>query len=425
MSLFGTMKTAVSGMGAQANKLGTVGDNIANASTTGYKSASTSFSTLVLGANGGTYNSGGVMTKVNYSITQNGPLQSTQSPTDIAIQGDGFFVVEDPSGNVFLTRAGQFVPDEDGFLVNASGFKLLGYKYDGTTPTTVVNSYDGLVPVNASADGMQATASTLGSLTGNLASSAPIVAAANRPSAPGATASSVNVDQVSTLKTSVTGYDPLGNSVKYDFYFTKTADNQWEVAVFDSKFATDPGGFPYTQPALLTETLTYDAGKLENDPPTITLDDTTNDMEVTFDLSGMSQLGADKSTISKGGVNGNAAEAVQSISITADGTVYATYAKSSPRPLYRVPLADVASPDNLKVLSGNAFQTTAESGVVTLGFAGQTGYGSIASKQLEQSNVDIANELTEMIQAQRSYTANSKVFQTGSDMMDVLINLAR
>ncbi|WP_333631289.1 flagellar hook-basal body complex protein, partial [Agrobacterium cavarae] len=127
MSLFGTMKTAVSGMGAQANKLGTVGDNIANASTTGYKSASTSFSTLVLGANGGTYNSGGVMTKVNYSITQNGPLQSTQSPTDIAIQGDGFFVVEDPSGNVFLTRAGQFVPDEDGFLVNASGFKLLGY----------------------------------------------------------------------------------------------------------------------------------------------------------------------------------------------------------------------------------------------------------------------------------------------------------
>ncbi|MDQ1185060.1 flagellar hook protein FlgE [Agrobacterium larrymoorei] len=422
MSLFGTMKTAVSGMGAQANKLGTVGDNIANASTTGYKSASTSFSTLVLGANGGTYNSGGVMTKVNYSITQNGPLQSTQSPTDIAIQGDGFFVVKDPSGNVFLTRAGQFVPDDDGFLVNASGFKLLGYKYDGTTPTTVINSYDGLVPVNASADGMQATVSTLGSLTGNLSSSAPIVAAGNRPRANNST---VVVDQVSTLKTSVTGYDPLGNSVKYDFYFTKTAANEWEVSVYDAKFASSTGGFPYTRAALLNETLTYDAGKLQNNPPTITVDDLTNGMDVKFDLSAMSQLGADTSTISKGGVNGNAAEAVQSISITADGTVYATYAKSSPRPLYRVPLADVASPDNLKVLSGNAFQTTAESGVVTLGFAGQTGYGSIASKQLEQSNVDIANELTEMIQAQRSYTANSKVFQTGSDMMDVLINLAR
>ncbi|RIV11757.1 flagellar hook-basal body complex protein, partial [Klebsiella pneumoniae] len=121
----------------------------------------------------------------------------------------------------------------------------------------------------------------------------------------------------------------------------------------------------------------------------------------------------------------NPAEQVQSISITADGTVYATYAKSSARALFQIPLADVASPDNLSVLSGNVFQTSADSGVVTLGFAGQTGFGTIASKQLESSNVDIATELTEMFQAQRSYTANSKVFQTGSDLMETLINLVR
>ncbi|MGV1915230.1 flagellar hook protein FlgE [uncultured Agrobacterium sp.] len=423
MSLFGTMKTAVSGMGAQANKLGTVGDNIANASTTGYKSASTSFSTLVLGSGGGNYNSGGVMTNVNYSISQNGPLQSTQSATDIAIQGDGFFVVQDTAGNTFLTRAGSFKPDDEGFLVNDGGFKLLGYKYTGTTPTTVINSYDGLVPVNISADGMTATASTSGALTGNLTDSAPIVAAANLPST---NSSTVNVDQVSTLKTSVTGYDPLGNAVKYDFYFSKTGDGEWEVSVYDSAFASATGGFPYSQPALTTETMSYDdLGKLTNDPATILIDDTNNSTSITVDLSGMSQLGAEKSTISKGSVNGNPAEEVQSVSINADGTVYATYAKSSPRPLFQIPLADVASPNNLKVLSGNVFQTTADSGVVTLGFAGQTGFGTIASKQLEQSNVDIANELTEMIQAQRSYTANSKVFQTGSDLMDVLINLVR
>ncbi|MGV1751140.1 flagellar hook protein FlgE [Agrobacterium sp. CG674] len=422
MSLFGTMKTAVSGMGAQANKLGTVGDNIANSGTTGYKSASTAFSSLVLSSTGGNYNSGGVMTSVNYSISQQGALQSTQSSTDLAIDGDGFFVVQDPAGNVFLTRSGSFTADEDGFLVNDAGFTLLGYEYTGQTPTTVINSYDGLVPVNVSANGMTATASTTGSLTGNLSDSAPVAT-----DLPGDNTADVVVDQISVLKTSVTGYDPLGNEIKYDFYFAKTDEGEWEVTVYDAKFATAPGGFPYTEaPVAGPESLSYDdLGKMLNDPKTILIDDANNNTQITVDLSGMTQLAAEKSTISKGGVNGNPAEEVQSISINADGTVYATYAKSAARALFQIPLADVASPDNLTVLSGNVFQTSSESGVVTLGFAGQTGFGSIASKQLESSNVDIATELTEMIQAQRSYTANSKVFQTGSDLMDVLINLVR
>ncbi|XUY27167.1 flagellar hook protein FlgE [Agrobacterium sp. rho-8.1] len=421
MSLFGTMKTAVSGMGAQANKLGTVGDNIANASTTGYKSASTAFSSLVLSSSGGSYNSGGVMTNVNYSISQQGALQSTQSSTDLAIDGDGFFVVQDTAGNVFLTRSGSFTPNDEGFLVNDAGFTLLGYQYTGTTPTTVINSYDGLVPVNVSANGMTATPSTTGSLTGNLSDSAPVAA-----NLPGDNSASVVVDQISVLKTSVTGYDPLGNEIKYDFYFAKTDQGEWEVSVYDAANATPPGGFPYSEGAISQMTLSYDdLGKMLNDPKTILIDDTNNNTSITVDLSGMTQLGADKSTIAKGGVNGNPAEEVQSISITADGTVYATYAKSAARALFQIPLADVASPDNLSVLSGNVFQTSADSGVVTLGFAGQTGFGKISSKQLESSNVDIATELTEMIQAQRSYTANSKVFQTGSDLMDVLINLVR
>ncbi len=421
MSLFGTMKTAVSGMGAQANKLGTVGDNIANASTTGYKSASTAFSSLVLSSSGGSYNSGGVMTNVNYSISQQGALQATQSSTDLAIDGDGFFVVQDTAGNVFLTRSGSFTPNDEGFLVNDAGFTLLGYQYTGTTPTTVINSYDGLVPVNVAANGMTATPSTTGSLTGNLSDSAPV--AANLPSDNNA---SVVVDQISVLKTSVTGYDPLGNEIKYDFYFAKTDQGEWEVSVYDAANATPPGGFPYSGGPISQMNLSYDdLGKMLNDPKTIQIDDTDNNTSITVDLSGMTQLGADKSTISKGGVNGNPAEEVQSISITADGTVYATYAKSAARALFQIPLADVASPDNLSVLSGNVFQTSADSGVVTLGFAGQTGFGKISSKQLESSNVDIATELTEMIQAQRSYTANSKVFQTGSDLMDVLINLVR
>ncbi|WP_416408144.1 flagellar hook protein FlgE [Agrobacterium rosae] len=420
MSLFGTMKTAVSGMNAQTNKLGTVGDNIANSSTTGYKSASTAFSSLVLnsGGGGGNYNSGGVDTTVKYSISQAGATVATQSSTDLAIDGDGFFVVRDTAGSIFLTRSGSFTADDKGNLVNDAGFTLLGYEYNGTTPTTVVNSYDGLVPVNVSSSGLTATASTSGTLKGNLNQSADVV-----DELPSSNSSTIDLTQSGILKTSMTGYNAYGETVKYDFYFAKTGEDEWEVTVYDASKSTN-GGFPYsTGPVSGPETMNYDIGTL-SDPETITIDDPDNDLSISIDLSSMTQLSG-KSTGDGGDINGNPAEALQSVSISADGTVYATYATSAARALFQIPLADVASPDNLTVLSGNVFQTSAESGVVTLGFAGSSGFGSINSKQLESSNVDIATELTEMIQAQRSYSANSKVFQTGSDLMETLINLVR
>ena len=125
MSLYGMMRTGVSGMNSQANRLSTVADNIANSSTTGYKRASTEFSSLVLPSTAGSYNSGGVTTTVVNAISKQGALQYTTSVTDLAIDGDGFFVVEDPSGTSFLTRAGAFVPDKDGYLVNTAGYRLI------------------------------------------------------------------------------------------------------------------------------------------------------------------------------------------------------------------------------------------------------------------------------------------------------------
>src|SRR5690606_15811521 len=109
-SLYGVLRTGVSGMNAQSNKLGTVADNIANANTTGYKRASTEFSSLVLSSGKGSYNSGAVVTNVRYSISQQGPLVFTTSMADLAVQGNGFFVVSDEGGTPYLTRAGSFVP---------------------------------------------------------------------------------------------------------------------------------------------------------------------------------------------------------------------------------------------------------------------------------------------------------------------------
>ncbi|MFK4767090.1 flagellar hook-basal body complex protein [Rhizobium sp. ZW T2_16] len=149
-----------------------------------------------------------------------------------------------------------------------------------------------------------------------------------------------------------------------------------------------------------------------------------NGDEFTINLSSTTQLATDF-VIGSASVNGSAASATIGYSITEDGTIYAQYGNGDLEALYRIALASVESPDNLAVLSGNAYRTTASSGVVTLGYGGQSGFGSIVSGALETSNVDLASELTEIIEAQRSYTANSKVFQTGSDMMGSLLDLVR
>ena len=125
MGLFGVMSTGVSGMAAQSNKLSTVSDNIANVNTTGYKRASTEFSSLILKSGAGQYDSGAVETHIRYAISNQGHLQFTTSSTDLAVQGNGFFVVSDANGGNFLTRAGSFVPDSQGNLVNAAGFHLM------------------------------------------------------------------------------------------------------------------------------------------------------------------------------------------------------------------------------------------------------------------------------------------------------------
>ena len=127
MSLYGVMRTGVSGMNAQSSRLSTVADNIANSSTNGYKRASTEFASMLINSGSGEYTSGGVNTRVRYNVSEQGNLSYTTSVTDLGIAGNGFMIVTDGNGTPFLTRAGSFVPDGSGNLVNAAGFYLMGY----------------------------------------------------------------------------------------------------------------------------------------------------------------------------------------------------------------------------------------------------------------------------------------------------------
>ena len=412
MSLFNTMRTSVSGMAAQSNALSAISDNIANASTVGYKDASAQFETMLANKGTADYESGGVQTDIRYGITTQGTLESTTSATDLAISGNGFFVVSDSSGQgSYLTRAGSFVPDSTGTLVNAAGYQLMAYPVnaDGTTGST-------LTSVNIDNQTLQSAASTSGTLTANLPSTATAVAAASLPSTNSANATY-------TDKSSITVYDNLGKANVLDIYLTKTGDNTWEAAAYQQSAASPSGGFPYSSAAVGNANLTFDGttGAISSTPSTLSVV-VPNGGTVPIDMSATTQL-ASAFAVTTATANGNAPSKLDHVKIGTDGTLTEVYASGYQKEAYKIPLATVESPTNLTSLSGNVYQVSATSGAMTLSAATTNGAGSIASDTLEQSTVDLASELTNMISAQRSYEANSKVLQSASDLLGVLNRL--
>ncbi|MDH2344664.1 MULTISPECIES: flagellar hook protein FlgE [unclassified Bradyrhizobium] len=409
MSLYGVMRTGVSGMSAQSNKLSTVSDNIANVNTTGYKRASTEFSSLILKSGSGNYDSGAVETTVRYAISDAGNYQFTTSATDLAVQGNGFFVVQDPNGTNFLTRAGAFVPDSTGNLVNAAGFQLMGYNIaNGATPTVAANGFGGLQVVNVNQMALQAAPSTKATVAANLDPSATAIAAPAGPA---------NY----TSKTSMVTYDNIGNAVTLDVYAAKTGANTWDIAVYNGATALTTSG-PAT-------TFTFNvsaAGKgalAAASPKALSVAIPGGSAAFNIDLSAMTQVAS--SFGFKATVDGNAPSAVDKVNIDDKGVVTAVLKNGTTLPSFQIALATVPSPDHLTPEVGNVYSPNLDSGNVQVGLAGQGGLGTIQSGALEDSNVDLADELTSMIEAQRGFTANSKSFQTGADLLDVVVNLKR
>jgi flagellar hook protein FlgE len=303
------------------------------------------------------------------------------------------------------------VPDGQGNLVNAAGFYLMGYNVKNGPPSVVSNGLTGLEVVNIAQTALQGNPSTKATVSANLDANAAVTAG----------------PPAFTSKTSIVTYDNIGNKVTLDVYMFKTAANTWDMEVYNSADAT-AGGFPYSSPPLDTDTFTFDVsatgkGKLDAASPTSLTFTIPGGSAFTLDVSAMTQVASDFAF--KPQVDGNAPSTIDKVEVATDGTLYALYNDGTRVATYKIPLATVPSPDNLVPEVGNVYSVGIDSGNVQVDFAGSSGLGVVKSEALEASNVDLANELTAMIESQRGYTANSKVFQTGADLLDVLVNLKR
>lgn len=387
MSLFGALRTSVSGMNAQSHRIGAVSENIANVSTTGYKRQRAEFETICGSNSVAPYYTGGVATDLQCLNDEQGTIQLTGRPTDIAMRGQGFFVVSNAEGTPSLTRAGAFTPDAAGHLRNAAGYYLMGYDL-GAGGAQVSNGFTGLSRIDVNQVALSAQASSSGFMIANVNADAAVGAVSN---------------------TSLIAYDALGHKTQLDIAYAKTGANAWT--------ATVTGGG-----STVTAALTFDPATGKIASPTSLSIPVSGGNTVALDISKMTQY-ASPFAVSQASIDGHAPAQLDRVEIGKDGVVAAIYQDGTVVPRYKLPIANVVSPNNLTARDGDVWQESLGSGPIVLGEAQTGGRGAIVSGALEASTVDLGSELTTMIEAQRGYTANSKVFQAGSELLDVLMNL--
>nr|WP_153879445.1 flagellar hook protein FlgE [Citrobacter freundii] len=391
---------AATGLNAVNEQLDGISNNIANSGTVGYKSMTTQFSAMYAG----TQAMGVSVAGSAQSISTGGSMVSTGNALDLAINDDGFFVMCDSAGNISYTRAGSFVTDKNGYIVNASGDYLQGYPVDdsGTLQTGTVSD------IQIQTGNIPAEASDSLSFTANFDASDATIDRSTVAFDP--TNSASYSDSYTT-----TVYDSLGNEHSVCQYFTKTSDNTWEVDyTFDG--AAQDGAAPTT--------LKFDpnTGKLTSPTTPQTVEFTTDaaaPIELTVDYSSCTQYGSDFS-VTTNSANGYASATQNGVQVDDDGKVYATYSNGERMLQGQVVLATFPDENGLEAVSGTAWVQTGESGTPLIGTPGSGSCGTLSSGMLESSNVDITTELVDLMTAQRNYQANTKVISTSTQLDDAL-----
>lgn len=395
---------ALSGLNSSAANLDVIGNNIANSQTVGFKGAKAVFADVFAGAKTG------LGTRVS-AVVQNfstGTLETTGRNMDLAIDGTGFFRLSQ-DGEIVFSRNGQLSINSEGYIVSSQGARLTGYPGGQGTGGDPI---DLQVPQAA----LAAQASTGIEATLNLDSSIPAL-----PPVP----FDMNDATTYSYANNVTLFDSQGNARNTTLYFSKVADNTWEVRMSqDGVLATDGGGFDQVGD------LVFDVNGVI-DPVATNLDAINFNfapaggvapIAIDLDLTGTTQFGSEfdlKDVDQDGYTSGS----LVGVIIDNAGNVIGNYSNEQARSLGTIALANFSNPEGLKPVGDNAWVQSSSSGQPLLGLAGVGQFGSIESGVVENSNVDLTRELVDLIIAQRNYQANSQTIKVQDEVLQSAVNL--
>ncbi len=431
MTISSSLNAGVAALRANANRLATISDNIANSSTFGYKRVETDFHSMVTSGQGGSYSAGGVRTTSQRLIDQRGSLVTTNNSTDLAVRGRGMIPVRPSSqiaggsNEMLLTTTGSFRTNDEGYLVTESGLVLLGWRAnpDGSIPAVPRDTPAALEPVQLSVNQLSGAPTTQMNLRMNLP------ATATDAGAPG---------DVQPL--SVEYFDNLGKSESVDIELVPTvpatgSSNEWTMILRDSASGGAVIGeytltFTDSRTAggTLASVTTVSGGAYDPTTGSVVVNVAGGPMEVNIgqigDADGITQLSDTFAPVSITR-DGSAVGTMTSVEVDENGYVFAFYDTGVSRRMFQIPLADVPNPNGLTALDSQTYAPSRDSGTFFLWNAGEGPTGNLISFAREESTTDVATELTSLIQTQRAYSSGATVIQTVDEMLQETTNIKR
>jgi flagellar hook protein FlgE len=455
MGIMSSMFAGVSGLNASGTQISIISDNIANVNTPGFKTSRAEFQDVLSGNLGGVGGAGQVgagtrVDGVNQNFTQ-GSLEATGVTTDLAVDGDGFFMVQDTNGR-YYTRAGMFRLDNQQVVVNEQGQNLLGFGITNGVP----NGSLGNIDLSAASNLPSATAGI--DVNVNLDPSASILAAPFDPLNPAST---------TNYQTAIQVFDSLGNAHSVQVYFRRTGANAWNWYAGSQRGDFDMTGLGMAQggAGVQNQFVAAQSGSLTFDTDGTLLTESNTALSIARDADGDGVLdagtaptaqtwpwsggaagaaiafdfgtpvasggtGADMTTQFGGGnflrmvdQDGYGSGALQSISIEDDGSVVGSFSNGQTALLAQVALARFASPDGLDRMGRNNYLETVESGQAIIGQPDTSSFGKVRSGFLEQSNTDLADQFVKLIISQRAFQANTRTISTTNELLAQLVQL--
>ncbi len=483
MTISSSLNAGVSGLASNASRLSTISDNIANSSTIGYKRAVTSFRSLVTSPGTGSYTAGGVSVVTNRLIDQESGLRTTSNSTDLAVRGRGFLPVTPissltgtlPNYPLNLATTGSFRTDDQGYLVNDTGFVLMGWQAaaDGTIPDFARDTGDDLRPVQINVN--QATGEPTTGISLGL----------NLPATETEFPTTPSVGPIEPFVLPVEYFDNLGRSQTLSMEFLPTqpaasgdpATNTWNltirdsastsvndgsnaiVALFNVSFNTDRTNGGTIANVTPVDTYVDGTALVDDDVPASfggiagaagtawdwdaangdlivnvgATDDAVTGIlggPVTLNIGAQNEPGkltqySDSFAPTFVGKDGSPVGSLQNVEVDRNGFVKANFDNGLTRTVYQIPLVDMPNPNGLVPQDGQTYVPSTESGSFFLWQAGEGATGDIVSYALEESATDVAGELTALIETQRAYSSNAKVIQTVDEMLQETTNIKR